>query len=513
MAATLITAPTSPKLSGDPNFITIQTDLIDNTGNAYVDLGFADISNVQNQSFTLNWSSYSIIMLCRDVPDNSGDEFPSYLGGDGIVDYIASLEEIFLRNETIANDFDVIVASDHIRLKYKLLSQLTITVTDNDVANLTASIHDNTSDPAPANLHALVKVFDSNYNLLLSLHSPYDIETSQTVFDLRAAFNLKPHLPDTSSIQPALFGYLEGLASNAYLSYFFRYADKYGVPSLAEAMIKSGYYLAVHGASSGDTLDTFGNTVDIGYLCHNYHREDGAVFEKEVSEEQPDWVYILVKTSSINCYVSCKLYWSDGSESNKYIALVGDLDKNKIYYFPSGYTQLKLDDVSGPSGEQIIAYDFGVYAGEHADTVAEVKYLVDCACHPWNLYLLLSNGMGGCESVRLKGKLKKSYAVERDNFQVTKWQGWDVSDGEVSIINAQAVHVYEASTGWMGLYQVQHLRQLLLGDIWIIDTVNNRFVKMVIDTKSFEIEEDDQELYALTFTFKSSYLDTNYNNM
>src|SRR5690606_30015171 len=102
------------------------------------------------------------------------------------------------------------------------------------------------------------------------------------------------------------------------------------------------------------------------------------------------------------------------------------------------------------------------------------------------------------------------YNAERDTARRHRWTDYSVSGGELFAFSEEGNHTIEASTGWHELYYIEHLRQLLLGDLWIVDTENDRFLRVVCESKSVDIQKNDQQLFSLTVTLRASWFDSNW---
>lgn len=124
---------------------------------------------------------------------------------------------------------------------------------------------------------------------------------------------------------------------------------------------------------------------------------------------------------------------------------------------------------------------------------------------------MLDNGLGGCESVRFKGKFQQKYEGKRDIIQKAQSKNFELSEGVFNTFNAEGRHRYIANTGFYPRAYIEHLRQLLLGEVWLMDITHERYIKLIVDTKSFDIHEDDQELFALEFRCRPAYIDNHFN--
>jgi len=129
------------------------------------------------------------------------------------------------------------------------------------------------------------------------------------------------------------------------------------------------------------------------------------------------------------------------------------------------------------------------------------------------MYLLCENGVGGMESIGVRGKKTHQYEVSREVFHRTRWEDWTPAAGDLGHFAQEGQQRWEVSTGWYDASYIKHLRQLLMSDaVYWIDTANERFVKVVVDTETMDDERDDEQLFQLTFQFGLASFDHAYNS-
>ena len=343
---------------------------------------------------------------------------------------------------------------------------------------------------------------------IVSLTHAYGTD-KRTYVDAHAALNLKPHLPTPATITPDAT-VATGIAKNAFRKFYLKYADRYGSPPTPETLATSANFYAIFGSLGLDTTGAFFNQAQI-IKCHNHVRPDKSLFWKPISHDQPDWAYFYMK-SDRNLSAEVLVTYFDGTTSTFTALAAADYAVDKLYWIEAGFRQLQVDTNLAVGKTEADVYRYELRLRTTSLVLATFRYQLDCPCHPWNKYLLLSNGLGGCESVWLKGITSLGYEGERHSLERPRWVGANPQDGLMANYAAQGQHTYEANTGWHSIHYIRHLRQLLLGDIWLIDTQNNRFLKMMADTTSFKLEEDDQQLFSLEFKFKAAWKDQAFNS-
>lgn len=522
MAATITTAPTSPAYHRDNTFVVVATDQI-TVAPATVDLDIATGGPAIDDTFNLTWLDTTLQFTVAATTSDDALSIPVSDGIETLAEYAARVAEALRQNDILTADWLVQdlgpVGPDHrIRLVYRTSVALDVT-TASTLANVTVATTDGEDPTAEANLAAYIQVFeaadDPNDDArIVSLHAPYDLDTAEAAFDLKDLIPLAPALPNRLTIdQVVALSWPHDEATGAWMKYYIRYAEKSGSPAVSTALLKSADYYMLHGSRRGNYVSGAGSLA-AAKLLHAYLREDGVTFQKPLSDDQPDWVYIWTLQVITDCHVELQITWDNGDVTTE--AGPGadfDLERYHAYWFSSGTAQIDLGSYTPPSGAtEPVAYNWrllGTYGLGEA-LIAQVRYRVACSCHPWNLYLLLDNGVGGCESVYIRGRVKTKYEANRDSARRQRWTDFSLDTGDLFNFNAEGQQVFEAVTGWHEKYYIEHLRQMMLGNTWIIDTANKRFLRVLCDTKTVELHEDDQQLYSLTFTLRAGWLDNNY---
>lgn len=513
MSANLATQPPTRAYAGDPIWINVETDLITGVA-AHFEITIADGGPSASDTLALAWPGGSI-----EYEVGSSDaslNWPEQSGAT-LTNYTATVAEFLRLRADVGAIFRVTIEDAPggvIRLTRTTVEAFALTVTDG-LTNVVVTKTDGTAPSADPNLSAYVEVWSDTGTFnddrrLLALHSPHAVATAATDIDISAAFaHLKPHLPTTASINagspPAL---LYAAATDAVQKYQLRVADKYGAPAVAEALGPWGPYLALHGSRSTEAWSS--TTIN---LLHNYRRRDGDDFRKPVGEYQPDWVYYAPSTAN-DVYVSLVIYWSDGTSSTYdpwSTTTVALADGYRTYWFVSGYYQLKLHDLA-PSGgtasdAYIVAYDWKLKTSG-GSTLTTVRYDVLCDT-PWEHYLLYDNGKGGMETVWLRGKAQEAYAPAAEEYQRPRRPGHTAQIGDFDIFAQSARPMWDMNTGWYSDdFYLEHLRQLPLGAAWLIDRIQRRFLRVIVEPKELsDIKKDDETLYSLSFSIKAAWLD------
>lgn len=503
-----LTPPSPRALAGSPIYIAGSTDLL--TGTPGVFEITISAGPAAAETLLLEWPGYSVTLT-------AGTEWPLQVGGESLGEYTTRVADALRSVYLLTGAFDVLLidaGAGTITLQAKTVEVLDLAV-DNGLSGVTITETDGTAASVEQNLSAYVEVWSEtgDFNTarrLIALHSPYD-PAGSTWLDIAPAFaDLRPHLPNESTIAPAIIaGLIHGEATDCLMNYRLRYADKYGTPAIAELLqVTENTYTAILGAKSKDSLHD-----PAAALRHAYRRRDKKQFRKPVTREQPDWMYWIAPDDVEGVYALVTITWSDGTQSpyTPFGTTLIEVEPGKMYWFGCGFGQLKLGTQSPPSGTDpaavIVAYQFALTSGDFMLGVHSVDY--DVHYRPWGHYLLFSNGVGGCESVWMSGTAEESYTVTSQEYALADYPGKPLKEGNFATLGAEGRGVMQLRSGWYDdPYYVEHLRQLPLSQrVWLIDLANKRFVPLVVEAGEMDVRQDDETLFAFSIKAQNAWSD------
>lgn len=386
-----------------------------------------------------------------------------------------------------------------------------ITVSQNNDLSNTTVVVDNFAGLPHDNLRAHVRVYQQLFTgekFTGAIHALYSTETLRATVNLSDVLNLSPHLPNTSALTAP---FEQGLATDSFGSYTFRYADKYGYPAVAEALqLSTKKYIVAGGVATDNTTDFFALFRE--FVCHNYATIGSSAFPKIVTEEQPDFFYWMPKVDLEEQRIHAIVKWSDNTVTQHVIASETGFTANTLYWFSSGFKQLGLDALTN-GDEIIVSYRFAIGNLDVPGNVDSFQSLVDVyyemdmdSGRAWNTYLLFFNGVGGCESVGFFGKTKKE--TEASSEQI------ELEDSTRKNIQRRTRRRLELNTGYFDAPYIEHLQQLLTGDMWLIDLEYNRFqpLRLLTDNMQMPGDDDDPEMNALTIEVEYAKEDESYSD-
>jgi hypothetical protein len=524
MSTTVTTPPRSLSLSKDDSYLVATSDLMAYRP-ALVRLNCSDpAAPADGNTFVFTWSGTTLTFTWATTPDASGLQLPTRGGGESATDYRARLEEAFRQNEVLVRNWEIINSSANaaIRFRYRVGETLDITATS-DASGMEAVIEDEGSPVMQEdNLRCLLQLYNasdtSTDTPFVSLEAAYTTRSPyEAVFNLRELAPVGPYLPPTSSLAatvPGLNDYTEFQANGAYAQLYYRIADKYGSPPAAEALVKYGDFYVVYGGSAGDSRRIWGSTAQRFWLAHSYYDRNGLAYAKPIAENQPDYVFVWVGANAQTVGLEVAIDYSDGTTEELPVPGTGTitLNANTLYCFPAGPLQLALSEAPSWDSKTPVGYEFRITNSTYALTLLSVSYSLHQACAPWEVVLAFWNGVGGLETVVFDGKSNYSYEASRDTFQRIRTKDYSPDLGELIAYDVQGVQRWELNTSYLPRDYVEHLRQLLVGETWLVDRNNLRFLRVQVSDSSISSPDDD-ELYSLSITIRLSTTDESYHRL
>lgn len=431
-------------------------------------------------------------------------------GSLSISNWFLYLEEYFRSHPIFSDIFTTVRLTDagtpRIRLNYNK-TEVVALITNNPspITDLDFTTQSITEITDVENLSAWLAVCDATtHEVLIKKVGNYDVKTGECRFTINEAFDdLTPSVPNPVFVLPTV-------ATGSFRQFYVRYADKFGNPSVTEARKSSETRTVIAGGtSSGNNLPFLGDSVIV--LRENTVNQLPPITAQPslITYRQPDWVYLCAAYDLQNIFFDILITLDDNTTILHNAELYFELKRGETQYIATGYRQLGLHTLSISSGAKIVAYDVRFQHDTLGIFYTQSYELDPFTRHPWNVYILFDNGLGGMETVRLKGKRILKY-----NTDVTIYEN---DGGELSSLFAEGIESVEVSTGYYTLEYIQKLRQLLLGKLYQVTiaqgiTDQYTFTKIIADTKSFEIIPDDNDLHALVFTFKKAKMERQHNN-
>jgi hypothetical protein len=425
---------------------------------------------------------------------------------------VAQLAESLMRHEWISEQFNVVVDSTVGVFKLGLVSRFDQPLTILSIApvsHFTVNVNNVSSPYLKPNLTALLKIISRKGKEIGKLSGSYQIEKSalggfegRSTFDIGTLFDLCAHLPDSETLDPSV-SFTNAIAFKAYAQYFLRYADKYGSPPVAESLFRTTPSFVIFGGRSAASTQDFSPNAEGIYHC-------APTATRLVTKHQPSWVYIFPTEYQRELVVIGKLWLDDGTWVADYRGSFHALKANRLYYYRTGFDQLKLDElikqfnVAG----RVVAYEWQLFDPSRGLKMSQRYELEDCRYD--SQYLAYANGLGGIDTLHVKGGYTQKSEAERTLIRRTDEAAtFNPSIGAIAATDATIQRVWQFETGLLTPQYADQLRQLLVGDVWLIDSQNQRFLKLVADSKGIETRTKNGNMVSLNLNFKAAWIDRN----
>lgn len=371
--------------------------------------------------------------------------------------------------------------------------------------------------PNQVNLFASLDVYEkigADLFLLGPLVSPYSSTDKKTEWDIHDVFPKRSSLPTAVSIGVSPGTPYSGEATGICMTYVIKYTDMFGAPPVADEITTSDEYLAIYGGVPADSIQNINWAGSIIPLhTYLYKRNDAFVFRKPVAMHQPDWLY-FVSLFTGNVKVTVTIEYNDGT-TTVYLSHTMAVEPNKAYWTQCGHDQLKItDNIEG--GKTVAGYQVSLVREDPAQNAYTAFFVIDDICPSWERFILMHNGIGGYESVRMKGVGRHGHRVTRERYRKTKWKNFTVQDGTDGQIRVPGAPMINVHTGHYPHYYLEHLRQMIHADLWMIDLEladieSYRFLKYMCETDSIDLYTDEPAPDGFALTLSKAWQDDGFN--
>jgi hypothetical protein len=493
VALSILRNPRSPALSNDPNWAVLQSSIAGGvTRPGFLIDGYGGDGDVLN----LRWGNTVVNLAFVNDPDDSGTQLRAATGLSA-EDERAQLLEALSSVPAIESDFILTLRDDGVRLV--LRDTLNGDLQAGSSPSLTLTVFGAEGDPEYPNHVAMVSVYRVGQDAPVArLRAGFDA-AGVTEIDFAGLLDEPLGMPPGWSL-----GNLQTYQAwqpVGMVEYFFRYADAYGRPPQPETLAKSGTFAVVSGGSEGRSVYRWG-TVGNFQLCHAYLRQDDTYFAKPVTLNQPDWCYFYSDGSgSVTPWVT--VFYQDGT-TEEYQVSGSQGTGRGLYAFPCGPVHVSLDTAPSWGTKTAVRYRFELRG---SDMVINYQLLPDC--QPWEVFLAFENGAGGIESVAFTGKHEEGYRGGGQSFRRARTRVQTSAEGAASTYNAEGQRAMRLRSGYLERDYVHHLRQLLVGRVWLCDMTRRQFVAVNVTDSNLTLSEDDNDLHAVEVSIITATPDLN----
>lgn len=227
---------------------------------------------------------------------------------------------------------------------------------------------------------------------------------------------------------------------------------------------------------------------------------------RPATKEMPSWMYVFTTFDDPYDLVVTVGFSNGSTDTHTFSNINSEVGIN---YVPVGWNQLDLDtNITTPSGAKPEYYTVSLTDSGDPTGIGMTMFFQLHECQPYTRYILMETGLGGMETIPLFGK--HSYAVEssRETTRITTTPLSNSETGTYANFNRQTNRVITSRTGYYTKNYIDLLSQLLCGELWEIDIIGDRFLKIAADQQSFrELYKEDEDLYALEFRYRQGWDD------
>lgn len=348
--------------------------------------------------------------------------------------------------------------------------------------------------PGFANLRPYLELYDKDADpdaLIAAIRGSYNFNTKRAKFDLGDLADLSAELPTEASLTGTPIA--SGMAANSVKLVYFKYGDSYGTPPEPESPLSQGddFYLITGRRSylnNPDTLIPYDPTNPVIIL----HSWQGS---KTVTEDQPDYLYFYSQEAmTVNIFI--ELLFEDGTTSSSLADSIAT-EANKVYWIQAGISQLNIDQ------ESLFGYTLRLQKAGSVNS-RERSYEIDRVCQDFGIFLLYETGLGGMETIHLKGKAEQRYQTESELFTN--------SQGEKSLNRPSGNMVLRANSGYYARHELDTLQQILHSPkVYLIS--DDKFIPHVITNDRIRTAQDDEELLSIQLDIEPAWDNESYTNL
>lgn len=474
-------------------------------------VNFLEIADVvaEDTVFLITWSGAAATMTAKDVPDESGLQFPS---GDGSEAYVTELVAYFAANPFINRDFVLSTNfdGDHPRiyftakkpgpdsnfLTFNLGATGVITpgVTDQPVSNFRHHIETWQCDAAGL---ALLQAYSAN----VPLDEPLNGKSTITLQD-----ELHPFLSPDRPVLEAEYA----LCTNSIKPFRVLYGKFYGDdPSVKKVFWSDLFYLNKGGLGKMQALDR--NIVselcpDTDDPSKNRFLRQGSV-NKLITPGQPEWLTWLNFTEgTVTIQAEVVVYNDDlGDPFIFNVSAPVNVPAYGKVQFIAGYAQLDIS--SRQVGKTPIYYTIQVKSGE--DQLSDAyAFVIDYKYREWPDYIIYENSYGAFQTIATVGKGLAEVDREKDDAQKAVDVFVAAVDGDLIESN---IRIQDKFTRNIGYERSTRRNVALLRDLLASARIyawrSGRLMPIGLNTKNLKDAEDGVNVYASTIEYYPLYND------
>ncbi|KAB7728020.1 hypothetical protein F5984_19895 [Rudanella paleaurantiibacter] len=227
------------------------------------------------------------------------------------------------------------------------------------------------------------------------------------------------------------------------------------------------------------------------------------------SDVDEEYLYFLLNFTPLptQLRLRAQLNRADGTSETRTLLTLDRPGLNSVVCCPVGFVQLGL-------GSEPDLLDYRIWlANESNFRLSEVRiFEVDPNERPWERYLLLSNSLGGWDTMRLLGQSEETATAKRTVAERDEYGATAIDFAGLRVVDVQGDQTLTVSTGWFsrqGVVWTRYLNELLYAKgIFLI--TNKGHVPLQLATNELVVHDDDADLLSRTLVFTRTKTDQNY---
>lgn len=507
MAASFADTPPKWSLTQDPIWVRVSSDNVDTSpARGSFILTFGD-NLTAGQVLTIVWDTTTIVLTVAASPTGQL-EIPTTTSSEASV---RNLIDYLYRQPAIAKAWSLQyqpIGDHRILATYRTTDAVDINVTlVGGTGGPSITVSDKTDVYLESNLTAYLQVMEQDTQdssaYLREYVGAFDPASAVAVFDIKEAFNLRPHVPPYST-----GGLSYDQAEDCFAKYRIQCADRYGSTPAPERMTPVNDRLAIFGGLPLDSAFALNSGVDTVQLLHHYHSViTGSTFAKPIGHDGVDYAYFVVP-ADVTLSLKVKAYYNDGT-SAIFNLHSGTLEfyADEVSYISTGSAQLGLPSLV-TDWDEVWKYDIQIYLEDGSSTLkASLPYEVDWKIRPWQIDLLYANGCGGMEVLRALGKSEYSTAVAKETAEAQATYQDDATEGRIFTFAREGRDRINVEVGWHKPDYLQHIAQVIYSDVWVL--ADGGWVRYSVVADSITIRKDDNVISSFKFQIEKAFTQSN----
>jgi hypothetical protein len=508
---TLNNQPSQRHLSGE--LARYKFTLADSSGDPYRSYGATArllatgaIVLADGDDFDIEWTepngaSYDITITAVLSP-SSDTEIQA--GGTGNLAYYEAIAEKLDQHPIIGSlfnisaiqdgsDFEVIFEAIDRDSDFTVDLNITNIVTGGFSKSNTAPVADNTPDGYALLIDVFFEdLYDSaKYARIATLRTAPN-EAGVVDFDIQTIISKKVEESISDSLLPSL-PVTAAYAADRNRNYFIRYKESFDGDT--NAFTSSSTREAVAGR-----LDKFVQYQDYLSNITSGNPEDSffsyQVYPKVIGASQVDFLH-WYNYSASSKRVKLKIEsWSDAGAAVVAYAYDITVPSDGVASFPVTPSALGLASTIKRYRVTVVDYTTNSsYSGTAAD---QPVFLIDRRYRNQEYYFVGLNSFYLPEGFRCYAEADISEQIDRELATNPIFEGFSIEDREQFQANYSNQVTYTFRTGYLQKDQLEGLRDLMLyNQIWMISGTD--YIRMLINTDTIQIKQNEQYLYSLTF--------------